>query len=226
MSVLLLMAVTTSGMGQVLGGSSTYGFNSGLSIGVGTHATFGGRSFWKDDNVGYGMAVVEPERYQSRLVNPLFGIGWWSEYPNDDFMVGYQITGNYGVEKYQVGLGTENLTGSLKTIGVGLSCYVGWHFGSQLTAAVGIQEENRFPIRDGGRLNIFNSQSTVGFMAFVRYAFAEDYFVALNAGYGMFPLGDLDLDWEKYNPIGDEGYYVEETDLKTFTLMLGIGRGF
>ena len=224
--LLLAVAVSVDVAGQVLGGSSTYGFNSGLSFGIGTQATMGGRSFWMRDDISYNMCVVEPESYRPQLVNPLLDIGWWSEYPSDNFVFGYQVRGNYSTEKYQVTLGKEALTGSLKTIGLNLGCYIGWHFGDQLTACVGVQEENRFPVKEGGRLNIFNSQNAIGLMAMVRYAFAEDYFVALNAGYGMFPLGGMDLDWEKYTPIGTEGYYVEETDLKTFTLTLGVGRGF
>ena len=35
-----------------------------------------------------------------------------------------------------------------------------------------------------------------------------------------------DWDWEKYIPIGSKGYYVSDADTRTFSLMVGIGRGF
>lgn len=222
--VVLLIVATTDVAGQVLGGSSTYGSNAGLSIGVGTHVTFG-RSFWVNDAY-YNKTVVEPESYQPRLFNPICGVGWWSETPGDGFVFGYQAIGNYGIEKYQVGLGTENLTGTNKTVGLILGGYVGFHFGSQLTACVGVQDESRLDVEEGGRLNIFNSHNCIGLMAMVRYAFTEDYFLSLNASYGLFPLNDISSDWEKYKSIGTEGYYVTDSNLKTFSIMLGVGRGF
>lgn len=220
------MLSITSVWGQVLGGSSTYGTNSGLGIYFGT-ISMTGRSFGYLDEQTYNRMSVEPDSYQRRLINPLFGIGWWSEIPSDDFVFGYQALGYYGAESYQVSFGSEAVTGSGKAIGLALSAYIGWHFGDQLTALVGVQEENRLPISEEGRVNIFSSHSSVGIMGMLRYSFVEDYFVALQAGYGLFSFGGgFDSDWEKYKQIGTEGYYVVDSDTKPFILMLGIGRGF
>ena len=223
--VVLLTVATTTAMGQVLGGPSTYGSNSGLGIYLGTHNTFG-RSFVYYDEQHYGYNAVEPESYKPRLFNPILGLGWWAEYPSDNFVIGYQIMGNYGVEKYQVTFGKETLTDSRKSLGAVLSCYVGWHFGEQLTACIGVSEESRLTVGDGGRANIFNTQNAVGLMAMVRYTIAEDYFVSLQGNYGLTNWGTFNLDWEKYKPIGEGGYYVEDSGLKPFSIMVGIGRGF
>ena len=225
---LLTLVATTNSIGQVRGGFNTYALNCGLSIAVGTQTSVGGRSFVMHDPVSYRMIAVKPESYQPRWVNPIFGINWWSETSGDDFVFGYQVMANYGTEKYNVTLGLEPLQGSFKSVGLNLGCYVGWHIGSRLTACVGLLEESRFPIRDGGILNIFNSQNSVGLMALVRYVFAEDYFVSLHANYGLFSLGGVrhDWDWEAYSSIGSQGYYVTDTDTRTFSLMVGIGRGF
>lgn len=220
------MAATTTAMGQVLGGSSTYGSNSGLSFNVGTHYTFG-RSFVYMDEQRYVWDAVEPRSYSPRWFNPIYGIGWWSESPSDDFMFGYQVMGTYGVERYQVRLGTETLAGRNSILGVNLGCYVGWHFGSQLTVGAGVQYESRMSVAEGGRVNIFNSRSAIGAMAMVRYGFGEDFFATLQGAYGLFSFGDFgSSDWERYKSIGSEGYYVVENDTRCFTLMLGIGKGF
>ena len=223
--LLLPMVALSFGLkGQVLGGTSTFGYNGGLSIGVGTHAS-NGRSFWVE-NAHYEKVAVEPESYHIRLFNPVFGISWWSEMPSDDFVLGYQIMGNYGEERYTVGIDAHSFAGSLKTVGLSAGGYVGWHFGDRLTACAGLQLEAQYPMTKGGKVNLFSSQSSIGVMAMVRYAVWDDYFLSLFASYGLFPLGDLDMDWERYSSLGTEGYYVVESDLKTFTLMLGIGRGF
>ena len=226
--VLLTLSATANSMAQVRGGFHPYGMNCGLSVAVGTQSPVGGRTFVIHDPVSYRMIAVMPESYQPRWVNPLFGISWWSETSSDDFAFGYQVMADYGTEKYNVTLGAEPLQGSLKLVGLKLGCYVGWHFGSRFSACVGVQEDSRFPIREGGRLNIFNSQNGVGLLSQGRYVFAEDYYVALHANYGLFTFGDFrsDWDWEKYIPIGSKGYYVSDADTRTFSLMVGIGRGF
>jgi len=218
------MAGASGAMSQVLGGANTFGYNSGLGVYVGTHAMMG-RTFGKYDDKTGRRNTVEPESYNPRLVNPLIGLGWWSESPSDNFVFGYQIMGNYGDERYTVGLGTETLTNRRKTVGLDISCYLGWHFGGSLTAMVGVQDESRMPINEGGSLNIFSSQNTIGMMAMVRYSFAEDYYAVLHAGYGLFTLGNMMSDWERYKSIGNEGYYVVDSGLKPFTLSIGVGRG-
>ena len=223
--VVLLIVATTTAMGQVLGGSSTYGNNSGLGFYMGTHNMLG-RGFAYLDEQRYEYNAVEPESYNPRLFNPIFGIGWWAEYPSDAFVVGYQIMGNYGVEKYQVTFEKETLADSRKSFGAVLSCYVGWHFGEQLTACIGVSEESRLTVGDGGKVNIFNTQNAVGLMALVRYTFAEDYFVSLQGVYGLTDWGTFNLDWEKYKPIGDGGYYMVDSGLKPLSIMVGIGTGF
>ena len=222
--VALLIVATTTVMGQV--GPRTYGNNSGLGIYMGTHSTFG-RGFAYHDEQRYEYSAVEPESYKPRLINPILGIGWWGEYPSDDFVFGYQIMGNYGVEKYQVTLDKETLINSRKSLGMNLGCYVGWHFGEQLTACVGVAEETRLPVGNGGKVNIFGSQNTFGLMAMVRYTFAEDYFVSLQGSYGFISWGSALLsEWEKYDPIVERGYYVMDKDLKPLSSMVGVGTGF
>lgn len=222
--LLPMLALSLGVRGQVLGGSSTYGYNSGLSIGVGTYAS-NGRSFWVD-NANFDKVAVDPEGYHPRLFNPIFGVSWWAEIPNDNFVYGYHVMGNYGEEQYKVDFGTNSWSVRLKTVGLSAGGYIGWHFGDRLTACAGLQLEARYPIGKGGQLNIFSAQTAIGVMAMVRYAIWEEYFLSLTGSYGLFPLGDLDLDWERYNPVGDGGLYVVDSDLKTFTLMVGIGRGF
>ena len=224
--VVMLIVASTAAMGQVLGGPSTYGSNMGLGIYMGTHNTLG-RSFVYSDEQHYGYNAVEPENYKPRLFNPIFGIGWWAEYPSDNFVIGYQIMGNYGVEKYQVTFEKETLTDSRKSLGAVLSCYVGWRFGEQLTACIGVSEESRLTVGDGGKVNIFGSQNTFGLMAIVRYTFVEDFFVSLQGSYGIISWGDALLsEWEKYEPIGERGYYVMDKDLKPLSIMVGVGTGF
>ena len=217
--VALLIMVATTATGQVLGGPSTYGSNSGLGIYMGTHNMVG-RSFAFEYN------AVVPENYKPRLFNPILGIGWWSEFPSDNFVIGYQIMGNYGVEKYHVTFDKETLTDGRRSLGAVLSCYVGWHFGESLTACIGVSEESRLTVGDGGRVNIFNTQNAVGLMALVRYAFAEDYFVSLQGVYGLTDWGTFNMDWEEYRPIGESGYSVVESGLKPLSVMFGIGKGF
>ena len=223
--VALLIGVSTTAMGQV--GPRTYSNNSsGLGFYMGTHNTFG-RGFAYHDEQCYEYKAVEPESYKPRLLNPIFGIGWWAEYPSDAFVVGYQIMGNYGVEKYNVAFEKEALTDSRRSLGAVLSCYVGWHFGEQLTACIGVSEESRLTVGDGGKVNIFGSQNTLGLMAIVRYTFVEDFFVSLQGSYGLVSWGDALLsEWEKYEPIGERGYYVMDKDLKPLSIMVGFGTGF
>ena len=224
--VALLIVASATAMGQVLGGPSTYGSNSGLSIYMGTHNMLG-RSFAYLDEQHYEYKAVVPESYRPRLFNPILGIGWWAEYPSDNFVIGYQIMGNYGMEKYQVTFEKESMFDSRKSFGAVLSFYVGWHFGESLTACIGVSEESRMTVGDGGRVNIFNAQNAVGLMAMVRYSFADDYFVSLQGVYGLTDWGTFDLDWEKYKPIGESsGYYVLDSGLKPLSVMVGIGKGF
>ena len=103
---------------------------------------------------------------------------------------------------------------------------MGWHFGESLTACIGVSEESRLTVGDGGRVNIFNAQNAVGLMALVRYVFAEDYYVSLQGVYGLTDWGTFNLDWEKYKPIGESGYSVVESGLKPLSVMFGIGKGF
>ena len=118
------------------------------------------------------------------------------------------------------------LTNSIMSLGAVLSCYVGWHFGEQLTACIGVTEESRLTVGDGGKVNIFNTQNAIGLMAMVRYTFAEDFFVSLQGNYGLTDWGTFNLDWEKYKPIGGGGYYVVDSGLKPLSVMVGVGRGF
>ncbi|MBQ6069735.1 MAG: hypothetical protein IJK84_09540 [Bacteroidales bacterium] len=223
--VLLMMSATVCGFGQVLGGTGSYGGNSGLTLYVGTQMV-NGRTFGFLDEATYTRTAVVPDSYQRQLLNPVFALGWWSEIPSDDFVFGYQVMGSYATEKYSVALGSETLSGRSKMLGLNLGCYVGWHFGSQLTACVGLQDESRMPIHEGGRPGIFESQNTLGALAVVRYSFMEDLYVSLNVGYGLLSWGGFSSDWEKYQSVGAEGYYVVETELKPFTLMVGVGKAF
>ena len=220
---LLTLLATGSGMAQVLSGAGVYGSNCGLGFYVGTIGSTG-RIFSILDERSYTQMTVEPDSYQVQRVNPLCAIGWWSETPGDDFVLGYQAVIDYGVEKYRVGLGSELLTGVTRSFGVSLAVYAGWHFGSRWTASLGVQYWDRFPVKGKGVVDIFNSQSSVGLMTMLRYAITDDFFVALQAYCGLLSFGNILSEWEKYQPLGTEGYHVDESNLKPFTLMIGIGR--
>ncbi len=222
--VVVLTVLAPIAMGQV--GPRTYGNNSGLGVYMGTHTMFG-RSFTHLNERNYEYMAVEPESYRSRLYNPILGVGWWSEYPSDHFVLGYQLMGNYGVEQYHVTFENEALADSRRTLGAVLSCYVGWHFDESLTACVGVSEESRMSVGDGGRVNIFNVQNAIGLMAMVRYSFSEDYYVSLQGVYGLADWGTFNSDWENYKPIGEgSGYYVVDSGLKPLSVMVGIGMSF
>ena len=223
--VALLIVATSHVSGQVLGGPSTYGSNSGIGFHVGTQSVFGREFVYRDPMYGV-YHPVNTESYKPRLLNPIFGIAWWSEFPSDNFVIGYQILGSYSMDKYQVTLAEEALTNSSKAIGVDLNFYVGWHFGEQLTACIGVTEVNRVTVGNG-KINIFATQNTLGVMAMARYFFTDDFFVSLQGSYGLLSWGgDFGSDWEKYDEIGSKGYYVDDSKLRAMTVMLGVGKGF
>lgn len=219
-----LLLAAASGKGQVLGESSTYGNNRGIGIYIGTQNTFG-RSFVYQDNYTEWQ-VVNPEKYKTQVINPVFGLGWWSEFPKDRLVIGLQILGSYCIEKYQVTLDSESLNGNNKDISLDLNLYVGWHFSEQLMAGVGVMGENRLTAGSDWKVDIFNTHSKVGPMALVRYDFAENFYVSLQGGYSLLNLGGLNKDRDTLKPMGDNSYYAVDSKLKTLTVRLGVGTSF
>jgi hypothetical protein len=170
--------------------------------------------------------VVNPEKYKTQVINPVFGLGWWSEFPKDRLVIGLQILGSYCIEKYQVTLDSEYLNGNNKDISLDLNLYVGWHFSEQLMAGVGVMGENRMTAGSDWKVDIFNTHSKVGPMALVRYDFAENFYVSLQGGYGLLNLGGLNKDRDTLKPMGDNSYYAVDSKLKTLTVSLGVGTSF
>lgn len=212
-------------MGQVLSGSNKYGNDNGVGVFVGSQYTLG-RTFGRLNEQTYNRQSVTPDSYRRQLFNPVFGIAWWSEYPVGNLSIGCKVSGSFSSEKYQVELGSENLTGKSQFVGLNVCAYLGLPFADRLTGGVGVWLDEQVPCSDKGKLSIFSSHNNIGLEAMVRYAFAESFFVSLQADYALLQFDGLGGGEERYSSIGTKGYYVVESDAKQFAVLVGIGTSF